>query len=365
MKSITGLVTALVMFIMLSGVLAIPMAPVDDALIERGDLGEMDIFVGDLLLERDDYPTAVAIPPPQPTPSGTTGTCAKWYSPTNTDYQACDKALENGNMTLGEFRLLNGIVNNNCSNLWVGYSYCVQEGVAVGQSYNPSAAPSAITSPFISGTWQPATRVILVTTTSSTFFTTKRSADNDDTPSKDRPKRAADVEDPSSKDWPKRSAEGDDTFNKDWPKRSADIDTMPPIPDFPKRASPPSATLLEIVTLASDLFAAELVGALSTQNETEWLCKSFPVFETAIVAELLNTTAIQNYVCASANKPLPTGAASNKAIIELSTLIFIAQIQGLVIGAANLKTFCGIFDFSLAAELGFDAGLLQAAICPS
>ena len=66
-----------------------------------------------------------AVPAPAPTIDLTTGTCARWYTITGSDRRACDNILTNGNMTLDELRIMNPFVNDNCTNLWIGYSYCI------------------------------------------------------------------------------------------------------------------------------------------------------------------------------------------------------------------------------------------------
>ncbi|KAI9724829.1 MAG: hypothetical protein M1812_000105 [Candelaria pacifica] len=80
--------------------------------------------------------TLAAVPAPAQTIDGTTGTCARWYTITSLDRRACDNILTNGNMTLDEFRLMNPFINTNCTNLWIGYSYCLLEGVPV--SFDPT-----------------------------------------------------------------------------------------------------------------------------------------------------------------------------------------------------------------------------------
>ncbi|KAI9707429.1 MAG: hypothetical protein M1836_000390 [Candelina mexicana] len=71
--------------------------------------------------------TLAAVPAPAPTIDQTTGTCARWYTITGSDRHACDNILTNGNMTLDEFRVMNPFINDNCTNLWIGYSYCILE----------------------------------------------------------------------------------------------------------------------------------------------------------------------------------------------------------------------------------------------
>ncbi|KAL8828979.1 MAG: hypothetical protein Q9191_002283 [Dirinaria sp. TL-2023a] len=56
---------------------------------------------------------------------GTSIYCSKWYNVTTPDPLACSKALAAGNIGIDQFRALNPSVNNECTNVMVGYAYCV------------------------------------------------------------------------------------------------------------------------------------------------------------------------------------------------------------------------------------------------
>ena len=56
---------------------------------------------------------------------GTSEHCGSWYNITTADPQACMEALAAGNINLAEFRSLNLMVNQECSNLMAGYAYCI------------------------------------------------------------------------------------------------------------------------------------------------------------------------------------------------------------------------------------------------
>ncbi|MCJ1366179.1 hypothetical protein MMC16_005305 [Acarospora aff. strigata] len=64
-------------------------------------------------------------PPPAPTASGTSTSCDLWYTVTAADPLACKNAMTYGTLSLEKFLALNPAVNSNCTNLWIGYAYCI------------------------------------------------------------------------------------------------------------------------------------------------------------------------------------------------------------------------------------------------
>ncbi|KAF7304030.1 hypothetical protein MIND_00634300 [Mycena indigotica] len=69
-------------------------------------------------------PTATAIvPPPGPTPPGTTSNCGAWYFVQPGDF--CTKVALNNSITLDDLIELNPMLNPQCTNLWASTWYCV------------------------------------------------------------------------------------------------------------------------------------------------------------------------------------------------------------------------------------------------
>ncbi len=67
----------------------------------------------------------VVSPPPAPTNAGASRDCTQWYTVTAADNMACKNAMKDGVLSLKEFLTLNPFVNSGCTNLWVGYAYCI------------------------------------------------------------------------------------------------------------------------------------------------------------------------------------------------------------------------------------------------
>ncbi|KAF9480726.1 hypothetical protein BDN70DRAFT_992517 [Pholiota conissans] len=66
--------------------------------------------------------TATAPPPGQTVP-GTTAACGAWYLVQPNNF--CTQVVLNNSITLDDFLTLNPEVNQNCTNLWADYYYCV------------------------------------------------------------------------------------------------------------------------------------------------------------------------------------------------------------------------------------------------
>ncbi|KAL8930844.1 MAG: hypothetical protein Q9208_000385 [Pyrenodesmia sp. 3 TL-2023] len=80
-------------------------------------------------VKRDASAKPLVLPPPGPVINGTTLECASWWTVINLAAQPgpCLAALVTAqNITFAQFRTLNPDVNSTCTNLKVGYAYCIQ-----------------------------------------------------------------------------------------------------------------------------------------------------------------------------------------------------------------------------------------------
>ncbi|RDW75010.1 hypothetical protein BP6252_06152 [Coleophoma cylindrospora] len=68
-------------------------------------------------------PTCSSVMPPAPTPIGTIECCTEWY--TVVEGATCATIELEFDITFAEFQALNHALDNSCSNLVLGYSYCV------------------------------------------------------------------------------------------------------------------------------------------------------------------------------------------------------------------------------------------------
>jgi LysM repeat protein len=55
---------------------------------------------------------------------GVTEDCTKYYKVQTGDF--CSKVVEMMGISFARLRALNQAIDSNCSNLWLGYDYCVQ-----------------------------------------------------------------------------------------------------------------------------------------------------------------------------------------------------------------------------------------------
>jgi LysM repeat protein len=67
--------------------------------------------------------SATFVPPPGPTQPGATTECTQWYTAVAGDY--CYLIEQEFGITFEQMRAWNPYLDENCSNLWPDYSYCV------------------------------------------------------------------------------------------------------------------------------------------------------------------------------------------------------------------------------------------------
>jgi hypothetical protein len=104
---------------------------------------------------QDHTPAATYVPAPGPTKEGTTECCREWHTIQEGD--TCISIDRAAGITFNQFRAWNPAVNAKCTNLWIGYSYCVDadpncnadSGHGTTVTTTPTAAPPVATpSPF-------------------------------------------------------------------------------------------------------------------------------------------------------------------------------------------------------------------------
>ncbi|KAL8902517.1 MAG: hypothetical protein Q9207_004637 [Kuettlingeria erythrocarpa] len=98
--------------------------------------------------KRDALATPLVLPPPGPVINGTSLECASWWTVINLAAQPdpCLAALVTAqNITFAQFRKLNPDVDSTCTNLKVGYAYCVEAVSSPFSDTNGSIASNAST----------------------------------------------------------------------------------------------------------------------------------------------------------------------------------------------------------------------------
>ncbi|KAL1963092.1 hypothetical protein VTN77DRAFT_8738 [Rasamsonia byssochlamydoides] len=78
--------------------------------------------------------------PSQPTPSGTTANCGKYYNVVAGDN--CQLVCLKNGITFPQFQAMNPEIYSNCSNLWLGYAYCVANVTQVPISTDGTCGPN-------------------------------------------------------------------------------------------------------------------------------------------------------------------------------------------------------------------------------
>jgi len=66
----------------------------------------------------------VTAAPPAPTQSGASNACYQWYTAVSGDY--CYLVYTKFGITFDQLRAWNTVLDENCSNMWPDYAYCVQ-----------------------------------------------------------------------------------------------------------------------------------------------------------------------------------------------------------------------------------------------
>ncbi|KAL8827599.1 MAG: hypothetical protein Q9170_006953 [Blastenia crenularia] len=113
--------------------------------------------------KRDASAEPLVAPPPAPIANGTSLQCASWWTVVKLEGQPdpCLAALVTAqNITFTQFRQLNPEVNSTCTNLKVGYAYCIQ---ASGPTFPSSANVSNTTSMAIVSSSAPLLPAVRVT----------------------------------------------------------------------------------------------------------------------------------------------------------------------------------------------------------
>ena len=116
------------------------------------------------------------VPPPLPTTYGATPICWHWYAIKNPDPRACERMLNIGRIDLVMLQALNPEVDANCTNLDVGFAYCLEGVVTGGQAAAETSAgtpePGKRTASSCSGSWTAVrttvTKTVFVTHTAKT-----------------------------------------------------------------------------------------------------------------------------------------------------------------------------------------------------
>ncbi|KAL8904773.1 MAG: hypothetical protein Q9171_006934 [Xanthocarpia ochracea] len=145
------------------------------------------------------------------------------------------------------------------------------------------------------------------------------------------------------------------------------IPTSDPSTPAPVNASQPTpqlATTADILNLASDLLAVQIVGTQSTPAEIAELCSEFDF--SRLLASGYNVTTIQNVFCQAANRTgtIPSLTEIQQLTVEYSSWIWIYQ----AVGALNndlglLKQLCESINVASAFSVGQNGTLVKTTIC--
>ncbi|KAL8862622.1 MAG: hypothetical protein Q9178_001120 [Gyalolechia marmorata] len=144
------------------------------------------------------------------------------------------------------------------------------------------------------------------------------------------------------------------------------IPTSDPSTPAPVNASEPTpqlATTADILNLASDLLAVQIVGTQSTPAEIAELCSEFDF--SRLLASGYNVTTIENVFCQAASlAAIPSLTEIQQLTVEYSSWIWIYQ----AVGALNndldlLKQLCESINVASAFGVGQNGTLVKTTIC--
>ncbi|KAI4092341.1 MAG: hypothetical protein LQ339_007938 [Xanthoria mediterranea] len=129
-------------------------------------------------------------------------------------------------------------------------------------------------------------------------------------------------------------------------------------------ASQSVPTIADILSLASDLLAVQLVGAQATPADIAKLCTDFDF--TRLRASGYVISRMQQVFCqaASVTDSVPSLTEVQRLTLEYSSYIWIYQAVGALNGdKARVKRLCASINVANAFAVGQDGTLVKTAIC--
>ncbi|KAL8956101.1 MAG: hypothetical protein Q9193_006276 [Seirophora villosa] len=129
------------------------------------------------------------------------------------------------------------------------------------------------------------------------------------------------------------------------------------------RAAPP--TQADILNLATDTFAVQLVGAQTTPAAIKFLCTDYDT--SRLQASGYNVTALKSIFC-QASSVFPTSLPDTQAVraltVQYSSWIWIFQAVGALKGDQHrLKLLCRLIDVGGSFSVGHNGTLVKSQIC--
>ncbi|KAI4139458.1 MAG: hypothetical protein L6R39_006277 [Caloplaca ligustica] len=129
------------------------------------------------------------------------------------------------------------------------------------------------------------------------------------------------------------------------------------------RAGPP--TNADILNLATDTFAVQLVGAQTTPEGVKSLCTDFDL--SSLTAGGYNATSLKEIFCQASSgltPTLPSQSQIRALTIEYSSWIWIFQAVGaLKNDKRRLRVLCSLIDVPAAFSVGQEGTLVKDQIC--
>lgn len=122
--------------------------------------------------------------------------------------------------------------------------------------------------------------------------------------------------------------------------------------------------ILKVLETASELFAVQVVGALTSRGQLESLCQSFPSSSSRLQSQGYDTALIKKIFCAAAGgETIPSLNETKALTAEISTEIWIIQAIGAVQGKSGVKKLCDLINVSAASAIGLQGDLVKKDIC--
>ncbi|MCJ1468753.1 hypothetical protein MMC07_007383 [Pseudocyphellaria aurata] len=123
-------------------------------------------------------------------------------------------------------------------------------------------------------------------------------------------------------------------------------------------------TIERVLATASELLAAQIVGAADSILTLQTVCQFFPVFTSRLNSQGYDTALMQQIICDSAaGTDVPSLSEVQAVTIELSSEIWIIQAIGAVQGKSGVKKLCNLINNAAASAIGLAGDFVKQNVC--
>lgn len=119
-----------------------------------------------------------------------------------------------------------------------------------------------------------------------------------------------------------------------------------------------------VLILASELYAVQLAGSVSTSNQLEFLCQDYVPLSSSRLQPLgYDVGLIKRILCAAAGDAVPSLELILALSKEISTEIWIVQAIGAVTSHNGVQQLCDLINVEAADAIGLVGDLVKKDVC--